>query len=983
MAHLTAATFLLAIITSVLQAARGDTATCLHHKFCPKPEPDKLNIHFVCHSHNDAGWLQTVDELFRGPISVIYNSTVEALLANPARQYISAENVFFSRWFKSQLPPKQEQISHLVYSGQLQFVGGGWTQNDEATTHYTAIIDQLTLGLRFLNDTFGRCGRVKVGWQIDPFGHSQAQASIFAQMGYDGQFLGRVSRWEYYSRSNSKGMEFIWKTSSIRGRPADIFTGINYNLYHAPGFLCVTNTGCYMDKSPKGLDETGKSLLSEFETLSNVYSTNNIMVTIGDDMSFQRAHKWFEQVDYTVNAINTAAKQWNYKARAYYSTPACYMAALYQANMSWPVRRGDLFPFGDHEHRYWTGFYTSRPNLKFYARYANGFLQACKQLSVLRGKYDSRVDKLKEAVAILQHHDAITGTSKRSVAEDYRRMLWGGIQACEEVMREAMASLMYQDDQHIKDSLSFCHALNISECFVSESNRAFTVVIYNPFAHEVTHYVRLPITRNYLYEVLNHKGEKIPSQNVLLDTGVRSIPERRSTAEHELVFSARLPALGYSTFYAALLPIFQETNTASIDTTSEETYISNDFYDVEMDQATGLIRQITIKRLKADMRLQQSFYLYNSSGYNSELGNQPGAYVFNPDKDTPHDLGGKVSFRVIKGPEVQEIQQIFNEWITQVVRLYKDRSTIEFEWVVGPLPIGYGSDIVTRYESDIANNGVFYTDSNGMQDVKRSLAASSKAEPTASSYYPVTSWIYIQDQQYDVQMTVVTDRAQGGTSIDRGCIELMVHRQHVTDDHLGLEETLNDRGADGKGIIVRGKHFLHVGNIEESRHTIRNLALRQVYRPVTMFSMMPGGHIPTTHYSALQEPMPIEAHLLTLESVRSEQVIIRLEHHLLQNALNVTLSNLLKPWLLTNIQETLLGANEYKRERLHLDWKQYVRRYSGQHLTALVTEGAYPMGSKLLVALHPGQIRTFLVELVPREARESDPDVAGSRGKTG
>ncbi len=56
--------------------------------------------------------------------------------------------------------------------------------NDEATTHYNGIIDQHSLGAAFLLDQFGECGRPKIGWQIDPFGHSREQASLFAQVNF-------------------------------------------------------------------------------------------------------------------------------------------------------------------------------------------------------------------------------------------------------------------------------------------------------------------------------------------------------------------------------------------------------------------------------------------------------------------------------------------------------------------------------------------------------------------------------------------------------------------------------------------------------------------------------------------------------------------------------------------------------------------------------------------------------------------------------
>ena len=54
--------------------------------------------------------------------------------------------------------------------------------DDEATTHYNAIIDEHSLGLEFLRQNFGDCGRPRVAWQIDPFGHSREQASLFAHV---------------------------------------------------------------------------------------------------------------------------------------------------------------------------------------------------------------------------------------------------------------------------------------------------------------------------------------------------------------------------------------------------------------------------------------------------------------------------------------------------------------------------------------------------------------------------------------------------------------------------------------------------------------------------------------------------------------------------------------------------------------------------------------------------------------------------------
>ncbi len=67
----------------------------------------------------------------------------------------------------------------------------------------------------------------------------------------------------------------------------------------------------------------------------------------------------------------------------FYSTPSCYLYALNKADRTWPSKSDDFFPYGIFPHGYLTGYYTSRPALKRYERYANNILQVTKQLNVL------------------------------------------------------------------------------------------------------------------------------------------------------------------------------------------------------------------------------------------------------------------------------------------------------------------------------------------------------------------------------------------------------------------------------------------------------------------------------------------------------------------------------------------------------------------------------------------------------------------------
>lgn len=112
------------------------------------------------------------------------------------------------------------------------------------------------------------------------------------------------------------------------------------------------------------------------------------------------------------------------------------------------------------------------------------------------------------------------------------------------------------------------------------------------------------------------------------------------------------------------------------------------------------------------------------------------------------------------------------------MRVYKTELFVELEWMVGAIPIedGKGKEVVSRFYTVLKNNGEFYTDSNGREMLKRvrnkrSFNAQIR-EPIAGNYYPVTTKIAIEDGKQ--RLAILTDRAQGGSSIFDGTVELMV-----------------------------------------------------------------------------------------------------------------------------------------------------------------------------------------------------------------
>jgi lysosomal alpha-mannosidase len=112
---------------------------------------------------------------------------------------------------------------------------------------------------------------------------------------------------------------------------------------------------------------------------------------------------------------------------------------------------------------------------------------------------------------------------------------------------------------------------------------------------------------------------------------------------------------------------------------------------------------------------------------------------------------------------------------------------------------GNGKDVVVNFfTKDVDNKGVFYTDSNGLEMQKRELSFKDiqKASPSdiSNNFYPITSALVIRDAdtKRHNQMSIMTSRTQGGSSLKSGHIELVHSRRMLFDDRESQEIILND-----------------------------------------------------------------------------------------------------------------------------------------------------------------------------------------------
>ncbi|KVI06110.1 Galactose mutarotase-like domain-containing protein [Cynara cardunculus var. scolymus] len=944
----------------------------------------KLNVHLVPHTHDDVGWLKTVDQYYVGSnnsiqgacVQNVLDSLVPALLADKNRKFIYVEQA------------TQATVKRFVRSGQLELINGGWCMHDEAAPHYIDMIDQTTLGHKFIKEQFNVTPRI--GWQIDPFGHSAVQAYLlgaevnysvllallesvgfedfgFTFVGFDSLFFGRIDYQDRAKRKDEKHLEVIWRGSKSLGSSSQIFAGAFPENYEPPsGFYFEVN-----DDSPIVQDD----------------------ITLFD-----------YNVQERVSDFVAAALSQDGRVNALYSTPSIYTDAKHAETDSWPLKEDDYFPYASDVDAYWTGYFTSRAALKGYVRMLSGYYLAARQLEVMKGrnKAGPTTDSLGDALAIAQHHDAVSGTSQQHVANDYAKRLSIGHKEAKAVVADSIACMVSSKSGCASSAANFqeCPLLNISYCPSSEadlsSGKKLVVVVYNSLGWKRYDVIRLPVVSENI-AVYDSNGKQVESQ--LLPVLNESIALRNyyttaytgkspsSTPKYSLAFTASVPPLGFSTY--VIVSTKRPASNFVKDALYKSTMTGKDLIEVGTGNlkliysgSEGKLTHYVNSRSSIESSVKQSYSYY--AGFDGTTGEQAsGAYIFRPNGTYPIGSQEETPITVLRGTIYEEVHQKINPWIYQITRVYKNKEHAEVEFTVGPIPIedGVGKEIVTQITTTINSNKTFYSDSNGRDFLQRirDYRADWDLEvnqPIAGNYYPINLGIYLKDHRSE--FSILVDRSVGGSSIVDGQLELMLHRRLLYDDGKGVAEALNETvcvGNDCRGLAIQGKYYLRIDPLGEGAKWRRSYG-QEIYSPLLLaFTEQDGQQGPNFEVSTFSGmdstyTLPDNVALLTLQELEDGKVLLRLAHLYeigedkdLSVMTSVELKKLFAKRKITDVSEMSLSANQGRdeMEKKRLVWK--AEGSKNDKPTAL--RGGPVDPQKLVVELAPMEIRTFVLTLVP------------------
>ena len=574
----------------------------------------------------------------------------------------------------------------------------------------------------------------------------------------------------------------------------------------------------------------------------------------------------------------------------------------------------DMFPYINRPTRYlnsggpWTGFFTSRA---FYKRLFRGYSAAVRSLEAI---YSANLLKLKDGenlarklsealenarwwVGVLTHHDAITGTSRAYVMMDYHQRATQYLKRLGGLFSEFITYGTSTSASNQILNSTVCDQFEVPGCVIKESSKPVSYLLQvglkaitsssssqnqqkgglntgnskktQQQAQKVVEFTIPNIDKKTKveYELLDPSQGKVPSRidcsldlefcSQIFSIGVKHSLEKfylRSTySDKRESIRMRDNVVRYTQFNAR---IFSAANFEEINLEAPpgdfKVYVGylKDRKGLEVISHNNFTLGIRWKFFKSFT----SFRLQHNGPYIMSLVQEPIVLSFQ-------------QLRYSLTPEYIQIlaNTTYHNYGTIEIRIWpnEDKDTNPGQTprieVIHHLTTNWkkAGELMVGYSHPVDHQNVFYTDSNGLDPVKREYGVGSRFTEVPyrleHNFYPINQFILLKTAEESslgaLELAVVVDRIEGATVSKEGEILVDMRRRTKHDDYKGMSENL----VNVYKVSVR--HNIFFGGGGEVMDRARGLQIEQENLPVFVLHRLkaPGAEIKLRGIDLLDE----------------------------------------------------------------------------------------------------------------------------------
>lgn len=191
--------------------------------------------------------------------------------------------------------------------------------------------------------------------------------------------------------------------------------------------------------------QKARLLVDQYKKKATLYRSRALLIPLGDDFRYSQNTEWEAQRSNYEKLFEFINNDETLNVEAKFGTLQEYFDAVRAEKRlnEFPTLSGDFFTYADRDDHYWSGYFTSRPFHKRLDRILMTYFRSAEMLHAWSvWDSDAGLDQLLQtasrALSLFQHHDAIAGTARDHVVQDYFHQMTEALKACKFVIQQAV-----------------------------------------------------------------------------------------------------------------------------------------------------------------------------------------------------------------------------------------------------------------------------------------------------------------------------------------------------------------------------------------------------------------------------------------------------------------------------------------------------------------------------------------------------------------